>query len=103
MFTFSGLCKFSKKLINKLATYAGDAFYEKFANSRFGKKEVAEKLREKFIRKKVIVYYTSTNNEKRANAAFLVSAFAVLYLGFRYPRSFLQASIKEKIVPNKFF
>lgn len=76
------LYKFCKKLTNKLATYAGDAFYEKFANSRFGKKDVAEKLRERFVKKKIIVYYTSTNNEKRANAAFLISAFAVLYLGF---------------------
>lgn len=76
------LYKFCKKLTNKLATYAGDAFLEKFAGSRFGRKDVAEKLGEKFIKKKVVVYYTSTNNEKRANAAFLISSFAVLYLGF---------------------
>lgn len=75
--------KFCKKLTNKLATYAGDTFYQKFTNSRFGRKDIAEKLQEKFVKKKIVVYYTSTNNEKRANAAFLIAAFAVLYLGFR--------------------
>ncbi|KAK6622038.1 hypothetical protein RUM44_001845 [Polyplax serrata] len=76
------LYKFCKKLTNKLATYAGEAFYEKFTISRFGRKDIAEKLKEKFVKNKVIVYYTSTNNEKRANAAFLIGAFAILYLGY---------------------
>jgi cell division cycle 14 len=45
------------------------------------------KLRSYSLAKKKIVHYTTIDAQKRANAAFLISAYSVLYLGFSPERA----------------
>lgn len=42
--------------------------------------KVNEKLKSSSIKQKQIVHYTSQNQQKRANAAFLIASYAILYL-----------------------
>nr|CAD7576040.1 unnamed protein product [Timema californicum] len=43
-------------------------------------KKLNEKLRSKYFDEKIIVHYTTLNKQKRANAAFLIASYSVMYL-----------------------
>lgn len=70
-------------LLEKLGHYGGEDWCKLYGNSIFFNICKAEKLAAKFTRQKVIVFYTKTSNELRANAAFLIGAFAIIYMGYR--------------------
>jgi hypothetical protein len=59
------------------------------------------KLKSYSLSKKKIVHYTTTDSHKRANAAFLISAYAVIYLGKTPDEAFrpLQGGLNPPFVP----
>jgi cell division cycle 14 len=62
------------------------------------------KLKSYSLSKKKIVHYTTTDSHKRANAAFLISAYAVIYLGKTPDEAFrpLQGGLNPPFVPFRY-